>query len=38
VHWFNTERIHGYLNDESPYEYEAAYAAQHTDQSMVGIQ
>jgi len=38
VHWFNTDRIHGYLNDDSPDEFEAAYAATKTDQSMVGIQ
>jgi len=38
VHWFNTERIHGYLNDDSPDEFEAAYAAQQADQTTVGIQ
>jgi len=38
VNWFNTTRIHGYLNDESPDQYEAAYAATNTDQPMVGIQ
>ncbi len=38
VHWFNHDRIHGYLNDESPDEFEAAYAAQQADQPMVGIQ
>ena len=38
VHWFNTDRIHGYLDDESPDEIEAAYAAQQADQPMVGIQ
>jgi len=38
VHWFNTDRIHSYLNDNSPDEFEAAYAASQTDQPMVGIQ
>jgi putative transposase len=38
VHWFNNERLHGYLNDVPPSEFEAAYAAQQTDQQMVGIQ
>jgi putative transposase len=28
VHWFNTSRLHGYLNDVSPAEFEDAYAAQ----------
>ena len=38
VHWFNTTRIHSYLTDASPDEFEAAhYAAQHTNQSRVGI-
>jgi putative transposase len=38
VHWHNTERLHGYLGDVPPAEFEAAYAAQHTDQNLVGIQ
>jgi putative transposase len=39
VHWHNTERLHGYLDDIPPVEFEAAfYAAQHTDPEMVGIQ
>jgi putative transposase len=38
VHWFNTSRIHGYLNDVPPEEFEAAYAAQQANQSLVGIQ
>ena len=38
VHWHNTERLHGYLNDVPPAEFEAAYAAQQTDQHLVGIQ
>ena len=38
VHWFNHDRIHGYLDDESPDQFEAAYAAQQADQPMVGIQ
>ena len=38
VHWHNTQRLHGYLGDVPPAEFEAAYAAQHTDQNLVGIQ
>jgi putative transposase len=39
VHWHNTTRLHSYLGDVPPAEFEAAfYAAQHTDQPMVGIQ
>ena len=39
VHWHNTQRLHGYLNDVPPSEFEAAfYAAQQTDQTMVGNQ
>ena len=39
VHWHNTQRLHGYLNDVPPAEFEAAlYAAQQADQQMVGIQ
>jgi putative transposase len=38
VHWYNTERLHGYLEDVPPSEFEAAYAAQQTDQQLVGIQ
>ena len=38
VHWFNTERLHSYLDDQSPDEIEAAYAASETDQPKVGLQ
>jgi putative transposase len=39
VHWHNTERLHSYLGDVPPAEFEAAfYAAQQTDHTMVGIQ
>lgn len=38
VHWFNTDRIHSYLDDTSPDDFEATYAASHTDQPLVGIQ
>jgi putative transposase len=38
VHWYNNERLHGYLKDVPPSEFEAAYAAQQTDQELVGIQ
>ena len=38
VHWHNTERLHGYLHDVPPSEFEAAfYAAQQADQQLVGI-
>jgi putative transposase len=39
VHWHNTERLHSYLNDVPPAEFEAAFhAARHADQQPVGIQ
>jgi putative transposase len=39
VHWNNTERLHGYLDDVPPTDYEAAfYAAQQTDHTVVGIE
>ena len=39
VHWHNTQRIHGYLGDLPPTEYEQTfYARPRTDQSLVGIQ
>ncbi|MHB1718913.1 MAG: IS3 family transposase [Acidimicrobiales bacterium] len=39
VHWFNEQRLQGYCNDVPPAEFEAAfYAAQQTDQNLVGIQ
>jgi putative transposase len=39
VHWHNTARLHGYLDDVPPAEFEAAFhAAAQTDQHMVGIQ
>lgn len=31
AHWWNTSRIHSYLDDLSPDEFEAAYAAKNTD-------
>jgi putative transposase len=38
VHWHNTERLHGYIGDVPPVEFEAAYAAQQPDQNLIGIQ
>ena len=39
VHWHNTERLHGYLADVPPAEFEAAfYAAQQATLTGVGIQ
>jgi putative transposase len=36
VHWYNNERLHGYLHDLAPVEYEAAYAAQQADEALTG--
>jgi putative transposase len=39
VHWHNTSRLHGYLGDVPPAEFEATfYDAQRTDQTLVEIQ
>ncbi len=39
VHWHNTVRLHGYLRDIPPTEFEASlYDAQRTDQTLVEIQ
>jgi putative transposase len=38
VHWFNNQRLHSYLGDMPPSEFEAAYAAQQADQNLVGTQ
>ena len=39
VHWHNTNRLHGYLGDLPPAEYEAIfYATNRTDQALVEIQ
>ncbi|MFV8141846.1 IS3 family transposase [Mycolicibacterium senegalense] len=39
VHWHNTSRLHGYLGDLPPAEFEAAfYDAQRSDQPLVEIQ
>ena len=39
VHWHNTSRLHGYLNDLPPTEFEAIfYATKRTDQPLVEIQ
>ena len=39
VHWHNTERLHGYLGDVPPAEFEATfYAEKQTDQALVEIQ
>jgi len=38
VYWHNTSRLHGYLNDVPPAEFEAAfYDASRTDQALVEI-
>ena len=38
VHWYNTTRLHGYLDDVPPAEYEAAYHDQQADRLPVGNQ
>lgn len=39
VHWHNNTRLHGYLNDVPPAEFEETlYATKRTDQALVGIQ
>ena len=39
VHWHNTSRLHGYLGDRPPAEFEETfYAEERTDQPLVGIQ
>ena len=38
VHWHNTDRLHGYLKDVPPLEFEVANAAQQADQQLVGVQ
>ncbi len=39
VHWRNISRLHGYLNDIPPAEFEATfYATKRTDQPLVEIQ
>jgi putative transposase len=38
VHWFNTQRLHGYLGDVPPAEYEAVYDAERSNKLLVGNQ
>lgn len=38
VHWHNTQRLHSHLRNIPPAEFEAAYAAQHPDHTLVGNQ
>ena len=39
VHWHNTTRLHGYLGDRPPAQFESAfYAAHNAGQQLVGIQ
>ena len=38
VHWHNHQRLHSYLGDIPPTEFEAAYAARQPDRSTVGNQ
>ena len=34
AHWYNTARLHGYLGDVPPAEYEAAYAAERASEQL----
>jgi len=36
VHWYNTQRLHGYLNDVPPVEYEEAHYAQTATSGQLG--
>ena len=38
VHWFNNQRLHGYLGDIPPTEYEDAYDAERSNTLPVGNQ
>ena len=38
VHWFNTQRLHSYLGDVPPAEYEDVYAAQTRVEEKIGNQ
>ena len=38
VHWFNNQRLHGYLGDVPPAEYEAVYDAERSSTPLVGNQ
>jgi putative transposase len=38
VHWYNTQRIHGYIRDVPPAEYEATYHAQQRAKELIGNQ
>ena len=38
VHWYNSERLHGYLDDVPPVEYEEAHQAQFATSAQIGNQ
>jgi len=38
VHWYNTERLHSYLDDIPPAEYEDTYHAERSIKQQVGNQ
>ncbi len=38
VHWYNTERLHGYLGDIPPVEHEEAHYAQRPPSELIGNQ
>jgi putative transposase len=38
VHWYNNQRIHGYIGDVPPAEYEHAYHAQQRAKELIGNQ
>ena len=38
IHWYNTQRIHSYLNDVPPTEFEDTYHAQQQAKQLIGNQ
>ena len=38
VHWFNNQRLHGYLGDVPPAEYEEVYDTERSSKLLVGNQ
>jgi putative transposase len=38
IHWYNTQRIHGYIGDIPPAEYEDTYHAERSGKHLVGNQ
>jgi transposase InsO family protein len=38
VHWYNTQRIHGYIGNMPPAEYEDAYQRERSNKQLIGNQ